>query len=72
MTRKEDYDENKEKILERKRLYYHANKERICASYRADRVCCPYCIGMTFRRCYLKKHLRRHANVKEIFQEEKK
>ena len=59
---REHYMKNRERILEKKREYYHNNKDEICFKYRIDKVECPLCIGVLYRRSYLQKHLETRHN----------
>ena len=74
MTAKESrqafYLKNKDRILLKKREYYHENKESICEKYRNDKLECHRC-GILYRRSYLPKHFEnRHKceynNVKSV------
>ena len=56
-SQKKHYEKHKDRILEHKRSYYQANKIQILEKIKNDRIECPYCSGITFRRLYLPKHL---------------
>ena len=41
----------------KRREFYVAHRESILREQRQDRAACPLCMGITFRRLYLKRHL---------------
>ena len=61
---KQWYERNRESVLAKKREKYHENKDSISAKRRIDRVACPLCPQLTFKRNYLNEHLlKRHHLV---------
>ena len=61
---KQWYERNRESVLAKKREKYHENKELISAQRKRDRVACPLCPQLTFKRNYLNEHLlKRHHLV---------
>ncbi len=56
---------DKQILLEKRRRYYHENKDRLqlLQKYKNDRIECPLCKGITFRRLYLKNHLLKRHKV---------
>lgn len=56
------YERNKASYREKRRQRYIQNRSEILEKLKNDRVSCPLCIGITFNRSYLPKHLsNRHA-----------
>ena len=60
---KEWYERNKDRVLAEKRQKYEQNKEQISAKRRIDRVACPLCPQLTFKRAYLRFHLIKRHNL---------
>ena len=60
---KEWYERNKDRVLAQKREKYHQNKQQISAKRRIDRVPCPLCPQLTFKRDYLRHHLIKRHNL---------
>lgn len=58
---KEWYVKNRDRVLADKRQKYQQNKETISLKRKMDRVVCPLCPNLTFKRVYLPHHLsKRH------------
>ena len=58
------YEKHREANLLKKKERYQKMKMVISEEGKKDRVECPYCQGVTYRRLYLKKHLKtRHPNL---------
>ena len=48
---------SRDEVNKRRRARYHRVREQVSAANKRDRVECPLCAGITFRRLYLKTHL---------------
>ena len=62
-NQKQWYERNRQRVLEQKRQKYHQNKTEISTKRKLDRVTCPLCPNLTFKRNYLNQHLKKRHNL---------